>query len=155
MLLNQELIDITMDKTNNNCTTGKILTLYAQIWLYQLIGLLIFGIGRFVYLCHHTTHSELMENIDHMPMFLYNSLRFDVQAVTYIATPMILAALAVSFIKGENAIRRMRKTMQWYFTVMLTIVTMLVIGEFYYYDNFESRYNIVFFDFLMRDQPGS
>ena len=154
MLLNPELIDITMDKTNNNCTTGKILTLYAQIWLYQLIGLFIFGIGRFVYLFQHTTNSELMENIDHMPMFLYNSLRFDVQAVTYIATPMILAALAVSFIKGENAIRRMRKTMQWYFTVMLTIVTMLVIGEFYYYDNFESRYNIVFFDFFDEGPAG-
>jgi hypothetical protein len=61
---------------------------------------------------------------------------------------MILAALAISFIKGEKAIGIMCKTMRWYFAVTLTIVTLLVIGEFYYYDNFETRYNIVFFDFL-------
>ena len=140
--------------TETPVTTAKILALYAQIWLYQLIGLLIFGIGRFVFLYQHTTHSERMENIDYMPMFLYNSLRFDLQAVTYIATPMILASLVVSFIKSEKVTRRMRKTMQWYFTIMQTIVTLLVIGEFYYYDNFETRYNIVFFDFLDEGPAG-
>ena len=134
--------------------TTRILALYAQIWLYQVIGLLIFGIGRHVFLHQHTTHSERMENIGYMPMFLYNSLRFDMQAVTYIATPMILAALAISFIKGEKTIGIMCKTMRWYFAVMLTIVTLLVIGEFYYYDNFETRYNIVFFDFLDEGPAG-
>ena len=83
--------------------TAKILALYAQIWLYQIIGLLIFGIGRFVFLYRHTSHDERMENIDYLPMFLYNSLRFDLQAVSYIATPMILAALAISFIKSEKS----------------------------------------------------
>lgn len=134
--------------------TAKILALYAQIWLYQIIGLLIFGIGRFVFLYCHTSHDERMENIDYLPMFLYNSLRFDLQAVSYIATPMILAALAISFIKSEKSIRRMRRTMQWYFTTMLTFITLLVIGEFYYYDNFETRYNIVFFDFLDEGPAG-
>ena len=129
-------------------TTAKTITLYLQIWLYQVIGLLIFGIGRFAFLEKHTTHSERMENLESLPKFIYNSLRFDMQAVTYIALPMIIAALVVSFLKSGKATRRLMKSMQYYFAILLTIITLLVIAEFYYYDNFESRYNIVFFDFF-------
>ena len=38
-------------------TTAKIITLYLQIWLYQVIGLLIFAIGRIAFLDKHTTHA--------------------------------------------------------------------------------------------------
>ena len=134
--------------------TAKIMTLYLQIWLYQIIGLLIFAIGRIAFLDKHTTHSERMDNLDSLPMFIYNSLRFDMQAVTYIALPMIIAGLAVSFLKSGKAIRRLLKTMQYYFAIILTIITLLVIAEFYYYDNFETRYNIVFFDFFDEGPAG-
>ena len=37
-----------MDKTKNNSITGKLLTLYAQIWLYQLIGIVIFAFSLII-----------------------------------------------------------------------------------------------------------
>ena len=128
--------------------TSKLATLYLQIWMYQIVGLIIFATARIAFINKFVTIGELSENIENMPMFLFNSFRFDMQSISYISLPMIIAALIVSFIKKESITKQMSKVMRHYFAVILTLIALLSIAEFYYYDNFETRYNIVFFDFL-------
>ncbi len=127
--------------------TARLLSLYAQVWLYQLIGIAMFAIARVVFLCKHTTSGTLWENIESLPLFLWNSWRFDAQSITYISLPVILPALAVPFISGK-AYGRTIAFARYYYAIMYSLLALLVVAEFFFYDNFSTRYNVVFFDFF-------
>lgn len=128
--------------------TANILSMYVQIWMYKLIGFIILISARVAYLYQHTTAEELKENIDCLPKFLYNTFRFDIQSLTYISVPPILATLVVAFRKKKSAMPRLQKFTRRYFSIMLALAALLAVAEFYFYSNFESRYNVVFFDFF-------
>ena len=131
----------------NTNKTSNLLTLYIQIWIYQLIGITIFSLARIFHLFSLSSIENLSKHLDSLPLFLWNSWRFDIQAITYISLPAILAALVVSFI-GKNAVNKYIGVIRVYYSVLLSIVTLIVTAEFFYFENFTSRYNIVFFDFF-------
>ena len=127
--------------------TSNLLTLYIQIWIYQLIGITIFSLARIFHLFSLSSIENISKHLDSLPLFLWNSWRFDIQAITYISLPAILAALVVSFI-GKNAVNKYIGVIRGYYSVLLSIVALIVTAEFFYFENFTSRYNIVFFDFF-------
>ena len=130
-----------------NNTTVTLLTLYIHLWAYQLIGIAIFAIARIAQLAKTVPTGEILQHIDSTPLFLYNSWRFDIQAITYVSLPAILAILAVSFL-DSNTVTRLKSAMRWYFAIMYAILSAVVCAEFFFYNNFNSRYNVVFFDFF-------
>ena len=130
-----------------NNATASLLTLYTQLWMYQLIGIAIFAIARIAHLANTVTAETISSHSDSTPLFLWNSWRFDTQAITYISLPAILAILVTSFLKSGIA-TRLKSAMQWYFSVMYAILSAIVCAEFFFYSNFNSRYNVVFFDFF-------
>ena len=134
-------------KYRNN-STARLLTLYSQIWLYQLIGIAIFAIGRVTLLFTTGGEGFFTEHIDCLPLFLWNSWRFDIQAITYITLLPLLATFVTAFIKSKTSFDWCRKFTQWYYTVLLSITALLVVAEFFFYQNFNTRYNVVFFDFF-------
>ena len=127
--------------------TATLLSLYAQMWMYQLIGIAIFIIARIAHLANVHSVATLLQYSDSAPLFLWNSWRFDAQAITYISLPAIVAILIVSFM-GSSIVCRLKRAMQWYFSIMYAILSSIVCAEFFFYDNFNSRYNVVFFDFF-------
>lgn len=133
-----------MDKKES---TRRLLSLYAQIWLYQLIGLIIFSVARLTLLSLSTSADTISAHSDSLPMFLWNAWRFDIQAITYISLPAIIGALAMPYF-AQSAINHFKQTIRWYYAIIYTILTTLVTAEFFFMDNFQSRYNIVFFDFF-------
>lgn len=133
-----------MQKKN---TTATLLTLYTQLWGYQLIGLAIFVIARILHLTNSVSTETILQHSDSAPLFLWNSWRFDIQAITYISLPAILAILVSSFLK-ESIVSRVKNAMRWYFSIMYAILSAIVCAEFFFYSNFNSRYNVVFFDFF-------
>ena len=126
---------------------NHLISLYMQVWLYQLIGIAILVIARLVHFVRFDTFDKLVNYMDCLPLYLWNSWRFDIQAITYISLPAILAILVVSYCK-EKVVAGSKKYLRIYFSVMLAILTALVLAEFFFYDNFQSRYNVVFFDFF-------
>ena len=128
-------------------STALMLGLYAQIWLYQIIGLIIFVVARTIHLFANTTLETVATHSDSIPLFLWNSWRFDIQALSYISVPVILASLIVPWF-GSNAAEKFSSIIRRYYVVMLTVLSALVTAEFFFYDNFGSRYNVVFFDFF-------
>ena len=128
-------------------TTSSLLTLYTQLWMYQLIGIAIFAISRIIHLSNTVTTEAIAQQSNSAPLFLWNSWRFDIQAITYISLPIILATLVTSFFK-ESVINRTKRAMRWYFSIMYAILSAIVCAEFFFYNNFNSRYNVVFFDFF-------
>lgn len=134
-------------KNTKNEASASILSLYAQIWLYQLIGLLIFAIARIVHLFGNCSVEDIVAHSDSLSMFLWNGWRFDTQALTYISLPAIITSLVVPWF-GKKAIAKCSSIMRKYYAVMLSALGALVTAEFFFYDNFNSRYNVVFFDFF-------
>ena len=130
-----------------NNATATLLTLYIQLWMYQLIGIAIFAIARITHLSNSITFETIQQHSDSAPLFLWNSWRFDIQALTYISLPVILATLIISFL-SNNIVTRLKKAMQWYFSIMYAILSAIVCAEFFFFGNFNSRYNVVFFDFF-------
>ncbi|MBR2606472.1 MAG: LTA synthase family protein [Bacteroidaceae bacterium] len=130
-----------------NNATASLLTLYTQLWSYQLIGLAIFVIARILHLTNSVSTETILQHSDSAPLFLWNSWRFDIQAITYISLPMILGTLVTSFLK-VSIINRTKRAMRWYFSIMYAILSAIVCAEFFFYNNFNSRYNVVFFDFF-------
>lgn len=128
-------------------STADILSLYAQIWLYQLIGLGIFAVARAIHLFGQTTLENVSAHADSLPMLLWNAWRFDTQALTYISLPALLASLIVPWF-GSKAVNGCIRFMRRYYAVMLAALGALVTAEFFFFDNFNSRYNVVFFDFF-------
>lgn len=133
---------------NINNSTARLLTLYSQIWLYQLVGLAIFAIGRVTLLFTTGGEGIFTEHIDCLPLFLWNSWRFDIQAITYITLLPLFATFVTAFIKSKTSFDRCRKFTQWYYAVLMSITALLVVAEFFFYQNFNTRYNVVFFDFF-------
>ncbi len=131
----------------NRAATARIATLYLQIWLYQTIGLLIFICSRLVYLFTHTTVDNIIAHSNSLPLFVWNAWRFDIQALTYISLPAILTALIAPHM-GDEATKRAGRFMRNYYSVMLALLALLVTAEFFFDNNFNSRYNVVFFDFF-------
>jgi phosphoglycerol transferase MdoB-like AlkP superfamily enzyme len=115
--------------------------------MYQLIGIAIFAIARIIHLSNTVTTEAIAQQSNSAPLFLWNSWRFDIQAITYISLPIILATLVTSFFK-ESVINRTKRAMRWYFSIMYAILSAIVCAEFFFYNNFNSRYNVVFFDFF-------
>lgn len=132
---------------NTREKTATLCRLYAQIWLYQLLGIAVFAVARIVMLAKHASWQSITEQADSIPLFLWNALRFDMQAVTYISLPAVLVAFAVPFAK-KKAVNGCIRFIRRYYTVMLTLLSGLVTAEFFFYRNFNSRYNVVFFDFF-------
>ena len=136
-----------MSEKKNRESTAAILSLYLQIWLYQLIGLAIFAVVRVIYLFGQTTLDNVTEHSDSVPMLLWNAWRFDTQALTYISLPALLATLIVPWF-GTKVIKRCSSILRRYYAVMLAALGALVTAEFFFFENFNSRYNVVFFDFF-------
>lgn len=136
-----------MDRTEKS-STGKLLTLYTQIWLYQIIGIAVFVIGRITFLFTHGGESIFTGHSECLPLFVWNAWRFDIQSITYISLPPLLVTFIISFFKSEKSFARCKKFLRGYYAVLLSIITLLVVAEFYFYDNFNTRYNVVFFDFF-------
>lgn len=137
-----------MSEKKRNCkSTAAILSLYAQIWLYQLIGLAIFAVARVIFLFGQTTLDNVSAHADSIPMLLWNAWRFDTQALTYISLPALLATLIVPWL-SKKAVDGCCRFMRRYYAVMLAVLGALVTAEFFFFENFNSRYNVVFFDFF-------
>ena len=128
--------------------TISLLTLYLHLWMYQLLGIAVFAIARIAHVANAVSVDTLLQHSDSFPLFLWNSWRFDAQAITYVSLPMILVLLAVPFFKRPQAVERLKGVMRWYFAVMYAILSAIVCAEFFFFDNFSSRYNVVFFDFF-------
>lgn len=137
-----------MNKTQNYGITGKLLTLYTQIWLYQLIGIVIFALGRITFLFTHGGETIFSEHNDCLPLFTWNAWRFDIQSITYISLIPLIAAFITAFLKSESSFARCKRFLRGYYATLLPIVALLVVAEFYFYNNFNTRYNAVFFDFF-------
>ena len=129
-------------------STAGIISFYIQIAIYQAIGMVIFATSRIAYLLTHSDIETLSAHKDSLPQLVCNAWRFDMQAISYIGVPMVLAALIIPYLQKENRASKFGNFMRHYFTVMLTILLLIVIGETFYYQNFNSRYNVVFFDFF-------
>ena len=132
---------------DKKASTATILSLYAQIWLYQLLGLVIFAVARVVHLVGSGATESIATHSDSLPMFLWNAWRFDTQALTYISLPAILASLIVPWM-GSKATEKCSIFMRRYYAVMLAVLGALVTAEFFFFENFGCRYNVVFFDFF-------
>ena len=127
--------------------TNHLVNLYMQVWLYQFLGIFILAVARFIHFMRFNSLESIFNYLDCFPMYLWNSWRFDIQAITYIALPTIVGAIAVSFCP-ESVVARFKRIMRNYFVIMLTVLTAIVVAEFFFYDNFQARYNVVFFDFF-------
>ena len=120
-------------------TTISLLTLYMQLWLYQLLGIAIFAVARVAHLANTVSADTLLQHSDSLPLFLWNAWRFDAQAITYISLPMVLAILVVSFLKSSRADECLKSVMRWYFAVMYAILSAIVCAEFFFFDNFSTH----------------
>ena len=128
--------------------TANFLSLCLQMAAYYAMGLAIFITSRIAYLLQHTTLDNIIDHKESLPLLIYNASRFDLQAFSYIAAPIILPALFLPYLCSGKAIDRFTRITRHYFTVMLTVLMLLVTAETFYYENFNSRYNVVFFDFF-------
>lgn len=128
--------------------TQTILNLYLQITAYYIIGLIIFTISRITFLLEHTTLQNLAEHKKNFALLISNAGRFDLQAISYIALPMLVPALIIPFFWKNRTMKKFSGIMRIYFTFMLTLILFLSVAERFYFLNFNSRYNVVFFDFF-------
>lgn len=134
--------------TNRNNSTARLLSLYAQIWLYQFLGIAIFAIARLAFLFTLGGESLFTTNKDCLPLYMWNAWRFDIQSITYVTLPALLVSLIVAFFKSERSYNRCKKFIRGYYSLFWALVAVLALAEFYFYQNFNTRYNVVFFDFF-------
>lgn len=137
-----------MENATTKSSTARLLTLYIQIWLYQFIGISIFIAARIAFVFTHGGEEIFGEHLDCLPLFTWNAWRFDIQSITYVTLLPLLAAFAVTFMKSRKSIGICIKYTRYYYAVLWAIITLISVAEFYFYDNFECRYNVVFFDFF-------
>lgn len=111
---------------------------------YIAIGLLILFAGRLMLFMLFLNTEEIMNSSSCFGLALYNILRFDLQTLAYVAILPTILFCAGSFAK----IRAIEKIVKWYYTVVYTIIVILILVDLGFYRNFGEHLNVTLFDFL-------
>ena len=127
-------------KTNKDTTAINMCVMYL---VYEILAFVVLGVARLCWLCRFDLTSA-----DVNSLFLWNSWRFDAQVLAYIGAPVLLLIIITDLCDIKRLKYRLGAVIRYYYAVILTVMTLIVVGEFFYHDNFTTRYSFVFFDFF-------
>lgn len=111
---------------------------------YIAIGLFLLLMGRIVLVGLFLDTDELLTYSNNWGLAVWHMLRFDMQTLAYIAILPTLLFIAASYLRINSASAIIR----WYYAVLYTLLTMLVICDLGFYKNFREHINVTAFDFF-------
>lgn len=119
---------------------------YIKVLLrYWLTGWLILLSGRFLLIALFMSFDQITADKDNIGLALWNIIRFDFQALSYLAALPLLTAIVAMAI---NKSRWWDVFTRWFYTITYTMLTILVISDLCFYKNFTTHLNITVFDFF-------
>lgn len=126
----------------------NFLLLNKKLFKALLLALIIFILERIVFVFRFGNISTFSTYISDMPRMIFNGLRFDLQALTYIFAIILLINLISLFFKSEKAIRLFNKISVIIIPILLTLSLLLLIADQQFYSFFKLHFNPVAFDFF-------
>lgn len=124
------------------------LLLNKKLYKVILLGLLIYTIIKIIFVCRFGNFSTFVIYSDAIPKMLFNSFRFDLQALTYILSVVMLINLVSLFFSSEKTKQVFQDLSVKLIPVLLVISLLLLIADQQFYSFFKLHFNPVAFDFL-------
>ncbi len=127
---------------------ATFLLLNKKLFKVLLLGLAIFIVVKLVFIYRFGNMSTFVTYQDDIPKMIFNSLRFDLQALTYILI-VILAVNLVSLIsQSERVTLFTHKFSVKIIPILFVISSLLLIADQQFYSFFKLHFNPVAFDFF-------
>lgn len=119
---------------------------YLKILLYYwFVGWALLALGRLGLVLIFVPFKEIMEQSQFWGLALFNVIRFDIQTLAYIALIPNVAIILATHLKRVGWLQAF---MRYYYSVVYTLMTGLIVGDLCFYRNFNSHFNITMFDFF-------
>lgn len=126
---------------------------YSLLFRIIALAFFVFAFLRIVFIFRFGNFSAFLQNVDALPLFLFNAFRFDAQVIAYFLLPVVPWLIAGVFISAQRFVAKSRRFFSLYFPSVLTLTVLLSLMDQQFYLNFLSHFNPVFFDFL-NEEPG-
>ncbi len=137
-------------------TRGSFLyTQLIRLFFLYLLGLLVFFISRIFFIYSYGDKEELLGNKNDLAKALWMGMRVDTQVLMYALILPLLMVLISSLItpgliKKDAYERMIGKT----YVIVLFVFSLLLIGNYFFYQQFKSNFNALIFAFFEDDTKG-
>jgi len=128
--------------------------LLRLVYLY-LLGLIIFGLSRLIFILSFSDFGELLKIKSDFIKSLIMGFRVDSQVLMYaLAIPLVLILISPLFVPHFISTRRWEKSIQKFYITILFLFILVLIGNYYFYQQFKSNYNPLVYAFFEDDTAG-
>lgn len=114
----------------------------------MLVWLTVLCLMRLAFIGVYVIDGTWIENLSHMPLFVWNAFRFDMQVAAYAVLGVIAPGLIWIVIGGKW----FRIFCKWYGTFVVVVMIVLGFSDIVFYGNFGCHFNHVTFD-LFDEEP--
>lgn len=119
-----------------------------KLYKVILLGLLLFTIEKIIFVCRFGNFSTFVTYSDAIPEMLFNSIRFDLQALAYVLLIVQAINLISLFFSSEKTYQFFQNLSIKLIPVLLVISLLLLIADQQFYSFFKLHFNPVAFDFF-------
>ncbi len=128
--------------------------LIRLIYLY-LFGIAVFAFARLIFLFSYGNKEDLLHYKDDLLKAFWMGFRVDTQVLMYaLILPLLLSLLSPLLSPRILSERKLEKLTTSIFLIILFAFYLLLIGNYYFYQEFKSNYNTLIFAFLEDDTKG-
>lgn len=120
---------------------------FVNVAVVLVLTCVVFGVVRMLLMSRILEWGIICDNIDSLPLMLYNALRYDLQVGAYVAIPLFVLALVRLFVGGKFDLF-CSIFAKIYVPIIIVLIMLLGVSDVHFYANFNQHFNIVAFDFL-------
>lgn len=120
---------------------------FVNVAVVLVLTCVVFGVVRMLLMSRILEWGIICDNIDSLPLMLYNALRYDLQVGAYVVIPLFVLALVRLFVGGKFELF-CSTFANIYVPIIIVLIMLLGVSDVHFYANFNQHFNIVAFDFL-------
>lgn len=120
---------------------------FVNVAVVLVLTCVVFGVVRMLLMSRILEWGIIYDNIDSLPLMLYNALRYDLQVGAYVVIPLFVLALVRLFVGGRFDLF-CSTFANIYVPIIIVLIMLLGVSDVHFYANFNQHFNIVAFDFL-------
>lgn len=134
---------------NNNLV--KILNIFKQTIIIQLIFLSLMSVFRFIFFSYYNSLGDTTPYFNDIINSFVLGARIDLTVIGYIQAPIVILFIFLYYIRSEKLIHFIKNYLKYYLFIAYFLISLLLISDFGFYSYFKDHINILYFGLFEDD----
>ena len=127
---------------------------FIKLFFLYIVGLLLFTVSRLIMIVSFSSINEVYSTGD-LPSALLMGFRVDSQVIMYgLSLSLLIILLSPLFLMFNVSKKTINGFIKWSYIFSMTIFVMVLVGNYFFYEQFKSNYNLLIFAFFNDDTAG-